>query len=561
MLDLTSIPQLARNASRLGEIVRVLAKYGLAGWLARLDRKFVHRMARRTPLGDLTTQPRVVRVRLTLTELGTTFIKLGQVLSTRRDLVGHDLADELRRLQTGVPADPFEATRATVERELGRPVAELFAHFDETPLASASIAQVHRATLHDGRQVVVKVQHPDIERRIAADLSILAELAKLAEAYLPDARAYRPVAVVGEFKRSIGRELDFGREVRHLQLFRNAFAADRTVRFPEPYPGFSTARVLTMEYLAGVPFTDPGAVRAAGGDLDALTVRGANLFLEMIFREGVFHADPHPGNVLFLPGVGGPGGAIGLIDFGMVGRVDDETRGRIERGVAAAVRKDAAGLADVLVQLGEVPPNLDRAAFQGEVAEQLAFYWGMPLSQFRLGPALDDLADAVRRFQVVLPASLAMLLRVLVMLEGAGRTLSPKFDLVPLLSPYARAFVLRRLSPKRLLRNAAAAVGDWDELARTFPRQMSGLMRALGRQEVTVRLSHRHLDPSVNRLAFGLMCSALFLGSSFMWAMKAPPVVFGEVSIFGVVGTVVSGVLGFRLFRAIQHSGRLDDRE
>ena len=331
-LDLASVPQLARNLGRVVEIVRTLARYGLAGTIAQLDPGFVRRWASRIGVVRLAGESSEARVRLALTDLGTTFIKLGQVLSTRRDVVGAALADELCKLQGNVPADPFDATRDTVLAELGRPVSELFPEFDPVPLASASIGQVHRATLHDGRRVVVKVQHPNIAKRVANDLSILAELAALADQFLPDLRAYRPVAVVAEFRRVLTRELDFRRELRNLQLFRAAFAGDPGVVVPEPYPAFSSARVLTMEYLDGVPFTHIEKVVAAGGDPADLARRGAATFLAMIFRDGIFHADPHPGNLLYLPPTDAhPTGRIGLLDVGMVGRVDARLREKIER--------------------------------------------------------------------------------------------------------------------------------------------------------------------------------------------------------------------------------------
>jgi ubiquinone biosynthesis protein len=560
-LDLASVPQLARNLSRVVEIVRTLAKYGLADAVVRLDPGFVRRWAARTEIVRLSHATQEARIRLVLTELGTTFIKFGQVLSTRRDLIGPALADELSELQGNVPADPFEATRATVERELGRPVPEVFPHFDPVPLASASIGQVHRATLHDGRRVVVKVQHPGIARTVADDLSILAELAELAERFLPDLRPYRPVAVVAEFRRVLLRELDFRRELRNLQLFRQAFAADRGVAVPEPFAAFSTGRVLTMEFLDGVPFTHLDRVKAAGGDPEDLARRGAHVFLAMIFRDGIFHADPHPGNLLYIPpDAAHPGGRIGLLDVGMVGRVDARLRERIERAVTAAVRRDAAKLTDLIVQVADVPPRLDTDALEAEVAEQLAYYWGMPLDQFQLGTALNDLTDAIRRFHVLLPAPLAMLLRVLVILEGTGRRLSPGFNLVGLLEPYTRALVLKKLSPKRLLRQLLAGVREWDDLIRSLPREVSGLLRQLHRHEIAVQLVHRHLEPSVNRLVFGLMVSALFLGSAVMWAAKAPPLLW-DMSVLGVAGCGLATVLGFHLFRAIQHSGRLEERE
>ncbi|HEY1189076.1 MAG TPA: AarF/ABC1/UbiB kinase family protein [Gemmata sp.] len=560
-MNLTDIPQLARSATRLAEIARVLAKYGFAGALARLDYQFVRRWTAGTELSRLATSSREVRIRLVLTELGTTFIKFGQVLSTRRDLIGPALGDELAKLQSHVPGDPFEVTRRTIESELKRPLEELFAAFEPEPLASASIGQVHRATLRDGRRVAVKVQHPDITRKVGDDLAILSELAQLAEEYLPEFKAYRPAAVVAEFERALTRELNFRRELRHLQLFRQAFASDPGVRFPEPHPELASAKVLTMELFEGIPFNRPDEMRAAGGDFDALARGGAKAFLDMIFRDGLFHADPHPGNLIYLPpSAACPAGAIGLIDVGMVGRLDDRMRGVIDRGIGAVLMKDSATLAELIGQVGDVPPAFDAAALESEVADQLAFYHGMPLDQFELGTALNELTDAIRRYQVMLPAPLALLLRVLVMLEGTGRMLAPNFNLVELLEPYKKASVMKKLSPRRLLRRLVGAVSEWDELIRTLPRQVQGVMRLLQRREMGIELSHRHLEPSVNRLVFGLMVSSLFVGSAMLWAFRAEPLVFG-VSAFGLLGCFVSAVLGYRLFRAIQHSGKLEERD
>lgn len=561
MLDLTAIPQLARNLVRLADIARTLVRYGLAGGLSRLDSEFVRRWTYGTELARLASHSPEARIRLVLTDLGTTFIKFGQVMSTRRDLIGPELADELALLQTEVPADPYPVTRETIETELGRRVVELFPEFEPEPIASASIGQVHRATLHDGRRVVVKVQHPGIGKQVAADLAILGELASLAEQFLPDLQMYRPRALVTEFQRVLNRELDFHRELRYLQMFRQQFAADPRVVFPEPYPAFSSGRVLTMEFLDGVPITDLDAVRAAGGDPDTVARHGAGVFLEMIFGSGFFHADPHPGNLLYLPASPGrPVGAIGMLDAGMVGRLDTRLRERIERGVAAVIRQDSAAITDLIAQVGELPPKFDAAALEGEVAEHLAYYWGMPLEQFELGTALNDLTEAVRRYKVMLPPPLAMVLRVLVMLEGTGRLLSPGFNMVELFEPYKKKLVLRQLSPRRVWRRLMASVQDWDDLVRVLPRQVGTVLRMVVRQEFGIQLLHKHLEPSVNRIVFGMMVSALFVGSSMMLAYRAPPI-WRDLSILGLFGYVLSGLLGFHLFRAIQHSGRLEDKE
>jgi ubiquinone biosynthesis protein len=552
-VNLARIPQLARNWSRLVEIAGTLAKYGLADWLASLDSGFVRRLIRRTPIHPITETTHEARFRLALTELGTTFVKLGQVISTRRDLVGLKLADELSRLQSDTPADPFTITKTTIEKELGKPLTVLFTTFNETPLASASIGQVHRATLPDGRDVVVKVQHPDIGPKIQTDLSILSVLADLAEKYLADMRAYKPTAVVAEFGKVLVRELDFRRELRHLQIFTRHFEKDPTVKFPAPVPELSSAHVLTMEYLDGTPLSRSNDLQLAGCDSSKLARSGARVFLDMIFRDGFFHADPHPGNILVLPN-----GVLGLLDGGMVGRVDETLRGQIERGMVAVMTKDAAALTDLVLQLGHVPPNLDTAGLQTEIADQMAFYWGMPLDQFQLGAALDELTEAVRRYHIVLPPTVSLLLKVLVILEGTGRVLDPHFNLTTVLEEYRSQFVRRRISPKRLFMRMMSSLRDWDDVFQNLPKLARDLMRFAREQRFAVQLQHQHLEPSVNRLVFGLLVSSLFVGSAMLWAFKAPPEI-GGVSLFGAFGSFTSILLAYRLFRAIQHSGKLED--
>jgi ubiquinone biosynthesis protein len=259
------------------------------------------------------------RVRLAFTELGTTFIKLGQVLSPRPDLAGPEIARELARLQADAPADPPEVIHAMIEAEFGKPVKALFAHFEDTPLASASVAQVHRARLKSGEEVVVKVQHQGIADKILPDLDILAGLAELAEKHSAQIRAYQPSAVVRQFRRTLLRELDFGFERRNLEEFAHHFAEDTTVHFPKAYEELSTKRVLTMERLDGVLGNDSKALAACGGDLNEFARRGATMYLQMIFRDAFYHADPHPGNLMLLPGV-----VVGVLDCGMVGRLDEE---------------------------------------------------------------------------------------------------------------------------------------------------------------------------------------------------------------------------------------------
>jgi ubiquinone biosynthesis protein len=553
-LSFTGIPQLARNAGRLREVVTVLGKYGLADWLSRLDWEYVQGLLRRGGGQAFAPHTHAERVRLALTELGTTFIKLGQMLSTRSDLVGPELAHELTALQSSVPADPPSVARQTVEGELGRPVADLFAAFDDVPVASASIGQVHRATLPDGRAVAVKVQHPGIAARVRTDLAILAGFAELAER-LPDLRTYQPRAVVAEFHRSLLRELDFSREERHLQQFGRAFARASGVRFPAPEPGLCTPRVLTMEWVGGVPLSRPEQLRAAGHDLPALARRGAMLFLDMIFGDGLYHADPHPGNVLVLPD-----GTLGVIDAGMVGRLDEPLRDDLEALLLGLVRDDPAALAGVVLRIGRVPPGLDPAALGADVTEFLADYRGVPLDRFDVAGALTEMLAIVRRYRVVLPTAVAMLLKVLIELEGTARLLDPRFNLIEVMQPYQRKLVARRLSPARRWRKLRRYLAEWEAFAAVLPRQLADLLRRGQDGRFAVVLRHERLDPAVNRVVFALVTCALFVGSALMWGLRAPPTVW-EVSVPGLFGCAISVLMSLRLFRAVFKSGRLDRGE
>jgi ubiquinone biosynthesis protein len=551
-MNLTSIPQLARHANRVREIVTILGKYGLADWVSRLDldfAKWLHRGATGRKLADLTTE---VRVRLVLTELGTTFIKLGQMLSTRPDLVGAKVAQELSKLQDNAPADPPAVVRATLESELGRPLGELFAEFDETPLASASIGQVHRARLPGGQLVAVKVQHPGIESKVRTDLEILLTLAELAEKHLSEARQYQPRATAAEFQRTLLRELNFGREERNLRQFLRHFAEDPTVRFPAPYADLSTSRVLTMEYLEGVKLSDATQLEQLGLDLNEIARRGATVFLEMIFRDGFYHADPHPGNLLFLPG-----GVIGMLDCGMVGRLDENLREEIEDLLLAIVSRDASRLTALITRIGSVPSELDQAGLSSDLTDFLAYYGHQPLDRFDLSGALTEMTEIIRRYHIVLPASLALLLKVLVMLEGTARLLNPRFNLIELMKPYQHKLLVRRLSPQRHLQKLQRVYQEWEALGAVLPQGLRDVLRQLQSGKFTVHQEHKGLEPSVNRLVLGMLTSSLFLGSALMWSNNVLSV--GGVSILGLAGCIISVTLGFRLLWAIRKSGRLDE--
>ena len=551
-MRLTSIPQIYRNLNRWREIFTVLSKYELGGWIGRLGPEFVKDFLK-SPGGEAIARlPWPTRVRMALAELGPSFIKLGQLLSTRPDLVGSALADELQNLQCNVPADPPEVVTAIIERELGRPIGELFAEFDSQAMASASIGQVHRGRLPSGEAVVVKVIHRDIEKKIAVDLDILAGIAQLAERAL-ELRNYRPRAIVQEFHRTMKRELDFARELRNIEHFSRDFCDNPTVHIPRTYPALSTSRVLTMELIEGAKFCDLARSPPTQFHPREIARRGANLYLEMIFVNGIYHADPHPGNVVLMHN-----DVIGLLDFGMVGRLDEGLQEDISEMLMAVADRDARMLTSTIVRVGQAPAGLDRGALEVDIADFVAHYGSMSLERFDLGGALREVTEIIRRYNIMLPASLAMLLKVLITLEGTSRLVCPDFGLVEIMAPYQRKLLWRRFSPRRQLRKARRLYSEVEHLVGILPRGITEILQQVQTGKFDVHLDHRGLEPSVNRLVLGMIASALFLGSSLLMHRGLPPVIFEGISLPGLAGIGLSFYLGWRLLRAINRSGRLD---
>jgi ubiquinone biosynthesis protein len=552
-MKISAIPQIYRHVNRWGEILTILSKYGLAGWMARFDLNLLNRFLKNRDGEALTHLNRETRIRLAIEELGPTFIKLGQILSTRPDQVGMPLAQELQKLQTAVPCDDASVVCDMISAELGHPLDELFEDFDATPLASASIGQAHRGRLPGGDDVVVKVQHAGIRRRMEVDLDILAGLAQLAEK-IPELQPYRPQATVAEFRRIVRRELDFAREARNLEQFSRNFSGSPHVRIPRLYPDLSTARVLTMEWLDGAKLSDPAVHNLPDIDLCQVARHGADMYLEMIFHHGFYHGDPHPGNLVVLPD-----GAIGLLDFGMVARLDESLREDIEDILQAIVSQDAQQLTAIVTRIGAVPPGLDESALGVDLTEFVQHYANQPVDTFDLAGALTEMIEIIQRYRIALPSSMAMLIKVLVMLEGTARLVEPNFSLMELVEPYQKKMMLRRLSPARQMRKMRRIYSEMEQLAEILPRRLREILQQVETGKFDVHLDHRGLEPSVNRLVLGMLTSALFLGSSLLisqdvWLIRG-------VSVPGTLGVMLSAFLGWRLLRAIGKSGRLDRRK
>ena len=545
-MKLHTLSRIDRSARRLAEILAVLAKYGLADWISNLDYEWLRGLFKSHEgdvLSDLTVAE---RIRCALTDLGTGFVKLGQILSTRPDLVSPEVVAELSKLQTQTPPDDYQTVAGIIEEELGQPVETLFRSFEKIPMASASIGQVHEATLHDGGVVVVKVIHEGIEDRVRRDLDLFLGLAELAEKHAPQLRRYQPVATARYFQRTILRELDFAYERRHLERFADYFEDDETVHFPRVFSELSAGRVLTMEKIEGIPVTDAEALGKSGADLREFAHRGADLYLEMIFRDGFYHADPHPGNLFLMPG-----GVVGIIDCGMVGYIDDTLREDIEGMLLAAIEGDSDGFAEAVIRVGHVPPELDEDELRAEVGEFLGDYVGQSLAEFDFSGALQRMFTSFRDFRIVLPPGFGMLMKTLVVLEGTSRRLSPDFSLAALVKPYCSRAVRRRLAPRRMLSEIHRSFRDWRRLLDSLPRDLGDIVTRFRKGTLEVHMEHRRLESTVDRLVQGLLTAAVFLGSAMMWSMGAPPTAFG-VSLFGALGFVASVWMGGGLLWSIR---------
>jgi ubiquinone biosynthesis protein len=550
-----------RQAGRYREVVNVLFRHGF-GYLVDqvgLDHliSWRRRLFRRSPDGVVHLSASE-RARLVLEELGPTAIKLGQFLSARRDLIPPALARELEKLQDEVPPVDFEQVRPVVEAELGASLEELFATFDPKPLAAASLAQVHPATLPDGRPVVVKVQRPGIEERIEADLAILHDLAALLERRTELGKVYALTEVAEEFAHTIRAELDFRLEGHHADRFRENFAGDDRVHIPEVIWSHTARRVLTLERVYGVKITDVAGLRAAGHDPRAVAQRIAEAILTQIFDHGFFHADPHPGNIFISPE-----GRITFMDFGIVGYVDPKLREELAALAIALVRHDVDELVRRLVELSFVSRRIDIHRLRYEVARLLRRYYSVPIRDIRLRHSFEEFLSLVHRFHLRLPPDLTLLAKTLMTTEGILITLNPSVSVADIAEPFARRLMAEQASPERLLRQLVSTVSDLAVNAAALPRRLNTVLGQAATGELSVRIERAEaevstgaLEPAANRLALALVAMAVTIGAVVLLQNGPGPRVF-DVSILGLLTAAFAVFLTLTLLFAVLRTGKL----
>jgi ubiquinone biosynthesis protein len=549
-----------RDFGRMREIAGIFIRYGWGDAIKRLGLSDLMGRAGNMlhPKAALEVMhlPPEVRVRLAIQELGPTFVKLGQVLATRADIFPPHWVAEFAKLQDKVPPVPFDVLLPELQKSLGRSPFEVFRELDTEAIAGASIAQVHYAQLQDGTPVVLKIRRPNIRATIDADLRLLSHLGRLVEAEMPETRRFQPGKIIGQFAKSLRKELDLAAEGRNTDRFALHFEDNPDVVFAKVHWEFTTESLLVMERINGIPGNDMQRAEEAGLNLKTLASLGADTVLKMVLIDGFFHADPHPGNVFFLAE-----NRLAIIDCGMVGRITGERRDQIADLLASLVSRDYDTILNILIAwAGDVPINENK--LEADLEEFFFNYENAPLRQISFGQMLSDLTTVMRENHLSVPSDLAMLFKALITLEGLGRQLDPDFQIVKHLTPFVKQVIFDRYKPGALFKRGQRGLTEAFGLLTTAPRDFARMIKEIRRGRVKIefdlkRLDHfgHQIDHSTNRLTLGLLTSALIIGSSIVMTVHGGPTLLG-LPAFGFLGFFIASLFGLWLMISIWRSGR-----
>ncbi len=550
-----------RHTSRYLEIIKVLSKYGFedvvsqSGLESAIDfgRKIVFRK-----VALINSLSRWERMRLVLEELGPVFIKFGQIMSTRPDLIPLELIPELKKLQDAV--SPFEGKIAVeiVEQELGKPIADIFQEFSPVPVSAASIGQVHKAKLLDGEEVAVKIQRQGIQRTIETDLEIMFHLATMIEKHIAEMRSSNLIKIVEEFDKSIHKELNFSIEASNIERFSKNFQNDFNIYVPKCYRNYSTKKILTMEFIDGIKISDIELLDAHSLDRKIIAERGADLVLQQIFEFGFFHADPHPGNVLVLPE-----NIICFLDFGMMGTLTRSTRELITTIAIGITNKDTDKIIRSLLKLCETTDEVNKQKLELQITELINRYFFLSLEQMDMVALFDDLVRFFPENNLIIPSDLYLLGRALVILQGDGEMLDPGYNMAQQLKPYLTKMIRERFHIRKMAKDFFVSSEELVELIKELPFEIREIIEKIKNGTIKIDIEHKGLNPMLkkyeqisNRLTFAIVIASITVGSSIIVLAKTPPFLY-NIPIIGLVGFVAATIMGLWLLFSIFRHGKL----
>jgi ubiquinone biosynthesis protein len=547
---------------RYRHIMAVLIKYGfeeIAGIFARRLKIGIGSKAfPGTQSRTLATTTLAQRVRLAMEELGPTFIKLGQLLSTRPDLVSDEYVREFEHLQDRVTPDAYETIRRKIIRQLGAPPEDIFAFFDPVPIAAASIAQVHRARTKEGDEVVVKIRRPDIVKTLHTDLEMLKDIAGLVKSRLRAPAGFDPVRMVNEFSEAVSKEVDLANERRNQERFIHNFQDDETVHVPRVFEAYSTESILTMEFIDGIKPSQIQRLQEAGLDPKLIARRGADFVLRQIFEFGFFHTDPHPGNFLVMDNH-----VLAPLDFGQVGRLTRQDRMLLEYLVLSIVDADASKIVNGLERAQMLDDDTDITEFSRDVEDILMTYENLPLKDIPFGQVIRSIFDVIRRHHVEAPRDFTLMLKCLMTIESFATDLDKDFKIIDSLKPYARKFSMEDIRPDNLFRRFRQATHSAADLASRFPEDAGAIIQKFRRGKFKIHVHHEHLeeleqtlDNSSNRIAFAVIIAALLVGSSLLVPQSGNVLGIIRLETLGVLGYVTAMIMGLWLTISIIRSRR-----
>ena len=551
-----------RHLNRYQRIVRILFKYGFedAIEMLHIDQYLESglQMINRKPKEQIDKLSREERLRMAFEELGPTFIKLGQVLSTRSDFIPPNYLRELAKLQDDVPSFSYEDVEKIFIEETGKKPDELFEEFNPEPIAAASIGQVHRGVLNDGTTVVVKVQRPDIEKTIAIDLEIIAHIASLMERYLEELQGHRPSSIVEEFARTISKEIDYAVEISNIERFSRQFKGNPAIYVPTVYRDLSCRRILTMESIDGVKASEVDQLHLQDSDLRVVAERGTNLIMEQIFVHGFFHADPHPGNIFILPG-----DVICFLDFGMMGRLSRQNREDFADLILHVVRNNERKVTESVLKLTNQLEEVDREALSRDLSDLLDKYMYLPLKELEAGQILQDMLDLVSHHKIFFKPNFYLMMKAITTVEGVGRVLDPDLELIKLAEPFMKRVKAERIRINRIAEETGLTTSEYVDLLRDLPEELRTILAQLRQGRIKMEFEHRGLselraalDQVSNRIAFAIVLASLVIGSSLIVLSGIPPK-WHDIPIIGLIGFLIAGMMGFWLLVSILRHGKM----